>query len=264
MIILGLIIWLPFAAILLLGLVIVSGHNLLDYYEKANAGSLTTLYQVFHRPVIFQLGYFKILALYPILPWAGLMMLGFCFGKLLTRFNGTERKKILLYCGAGITLLFLLLRLTDVYGDPDVINGTDSPRDSLYAFLETNKYPPSLLFMCMTIGPSLLFLAAMDTARGKWVDFISVYGRVAFFYYIVHFFLIHTVSTIFFFLRGHSITDGIDKTGMVPWFMKPGEGYNLLTVYVVWISVVIVLYPVCRKYDNYKRKNRQKWWLSYM
>jgi uncharacterized membrane protein len=145
MIILGLVIWLPFPTILALGFIIVFGHNALDYYERENAGSLGIFYQVLHRPTIFQLGYFKIFVAYPFLPWAGLMILGYGFGRLLSKHEGAKRKRVLLTWGSAITALFLLLRATDMYGDPDVIFGTDGPLDSLYAFLDTNKYPPSLL-----------------------------------------------------------------------------------------------------------------------
>lgn len=263
MIILGLVIWLPFPAILMLGLLIVLGHNALDYYEKANPASLSEFYHIMHRPNLFDWGGIKILALYPFLPWAGLMIIGYCFGKMLTSGNENSRKKRLLLLGLVITVFFLVLRAADFYGDPDVINGTDHPLDSVYTFLETNKYPPSLLFMCMTIGPAIIFLALTEYARGRVVNIISVYGRVALFYYVVHFFLIHLISTVFFLLRGHSFKEGTSDP-LLPYFIKPGEGYSLGMVYIIWISIVIALYPVCRWYDNYKQRNKQKWWLSYM
>ena len=134
---------------------------------------------------------------------------------------------------------------------------------SCSAFLDTNKYPPSLLYMCMTIGPSVLFLALTEHAKGKVVEIISVYGRVAFFYYLAHFLLIHIVSTFCFFLLGHSAADG-QSDPMMPFFLVAGEGFSLGIVYLFWAAVVISLYPVCRWYDSYKRANRDKWWLSYL
>jgi len=265
MIILGLVIWLPFPLILALGLLVVMGHNSLDFYEKSHPDSLSLGYHLLHRPNLFNLGGgFHLLVLYPFLPWAGLMIMGYCFGKLLSNNRGPEQKKMLLWLGMGIILFFIAVRILDIYGDPDVINGTDRPLNSLYSFLETNKYPPSLLYMCMTIGPAILFMAFFRNAGGRIGRIISVYGRVPFFYYILHFFLIHLVSMVFFFARGHSFTEGLNNQVMTPNFLKPGEGVNLWIVYLLWISIVAVLYPVCKWYDSYKTRHKEKWWLSYL
>ena len=264
MIILGLFIWLPFPLILVSGIIIVFGHNLLDFYEEGRE-SFSIWYSLLHRVGFYPLSEnFTLFVMYPFLSWAGLMMLGYCFGKLVYKFEGPERKKILLWLGLAVTAFFILIRITDVYGDPDVINGTDKPLDSLYTFFEVAKYPPSLLFMCMTIGPAIIFLAVFDKASGAVTRFISVYGRVAFFYYVLHFFLIHIVSSIFFLLRGHSVSEGIYLKGEFPNFIKPGEGYNLLIVYLLWIGVVALLYPLCKWYDGYKTRHKEKWWLSYL
>lgn len=264
MIILGLFIWLPFPLILVSGIIIVFGHNLLDLYEKGRE-SFSIWYSLLHRVGFYPLHEnFTLLVMYPFLSWAGLMMLGYCFGKLIYKFEGVERKKVLLWLGLAITAFFIIIRIADFYGDPDVINGTDKPLDSVYTFLEVAKYPPSLLFMCMTIGPAIIFLAFFDKASGAVARFISVYGRVAFFYYIIHFFLIHIVSTIFFLLRGKSFAEGIYINGDYPNFIKPGEGYNLFIVYLFWIGIVAALYPLCKWYDSYKTRNKEKWWLSYL
>jgi uncharacterized membrane protein len=264
MIILGLFIWLPFTLILISGIVIVFGHNLLDIYEKGRE-NFPVWYSLLHRVSFFPLGGGRSIGvLYPFLSWAGLMMLGYCFGRLIYMYEGLQRKKVLLWLGIGITAFFIIMRMTDFYGDPDVINGTDKPMDSLYAFLEVAKYPPSLLFMCMTIGPAIIFLAFFDKAAGPVAKFISVYGRVAFFYYIIHFFLIHILSTTFFLMRGHSFSEGIYPNGEMPNFLKAGEGYSLLVVYLVWIGIVAALYPLCKWYDGYKTRNKEKWWLSYL
>ncbi len=265
MVLLGLLIWLPFPLILIAGLLIVLGHNLLDYYEKDNPGNLSIWYHFLHRPDIFELSKdFKLLIFYPFLPWAGLMIAGYCFGRLLYKTEGANRKKMLVWMGLSITLFFILVRALDFYGDPDVLTDTDQPLNSVYSFLETNKYPPSLLYMCMTIGPALLFMALFDKARGRIAKMISVYGRVAFFYYILHFFLIHFISMMLFLIRGNSFSEGISKDGMMPNFIKPGEGYNLWIVYLFWIAIVVMLYPVCKWYDMYKRNHKEKWWLSYL
>ena len=264
MVILGLFIWLPFQVILLSGLLIVFGHNLLDYYEKGRE-TFSVWYSLLHRFGFYPLGgRYSLLVMYPFLSWAGLMMLGYCFGKLIYTNEGEQRKKVLLWLGLGITVFFIVIRMLDVYGDPDVINGNDKPMDSLYFFLEVSKYPPSLLYMCMTIGPSIIFLALFDKATGAASRFISVYGRVAFFYYILHFFLIHLISSICFLLRGHKFTEGIYPNGELPNFIKAGEGFNLFIVYLFWIGIILLLYPLCKWYDSYKTMYKEKWWLSYL
>jgi uncharacterized membrane protein len=264
MIILGLMIWLPFHVILIIGLLIVAGHNSLDFYEAKNVNDLSLVYHMVHRLTIYDAGNFRLLVFYPFLPWTGLMVLGYCFGRLLTSTEGEQQRKTLLWMGAGIIAVFIGLRLLDIYGDPDVLTSTTKPLDSSYIFLNTNKYPPSLLFMCMTIGPSILFIAFFQNAGGRIVRFISVYGRVPFFYFILHFTLIHIVSMIFFLARGHSIKDGLNNDVMLPNFIKAGEGTSLLVVYLIWLAIVAVLYPLCRWYDRYKQSHKEKWWLSYL
>ena len=265
MIVLGLFIWLPFPVIFMCGLAIVLGHNLLDIYEKDRL-VFSMGYSLLHRPGIFHLwANHNLLAFYPFLSWAGLMLLGYCFGKLLYNNEGIQRKKVLMWLGLGVIVFFIVIRILDVYGDPDVLNNNDKPLNSLYSFLEVSKYPPSLLFMCMTIGPAILFLAFFDKVQGRVVRIISVYGRVPFFYYILHFYLIHTVAMLLFFARGHSVAEGTkNAANVIPNFLLPGEGYSLLVVYGIWIAIVVSLYPVCKWYDNYKTNHKEKWWLSYL
>ena len=120
--------------------------------------------------------------------------------------------------------------------------------------------------MCMTIGPGILFLALCNKTKNRFTDIISVYGRVPFFYYIIHFYLIHLVSMLLYFSRGHSFAEGLhnNQGGFLPNFIKPGEGYSLWVVYGIWISLIIVLYPLCKWYDKYKREHKDNKWLSYL
>ncbi|HMI79523.1 MAG TPA: heparan-alpha-glucosaminide N-acetyltransferase domain-containing protein [Ferruginibacter sp.] len=265
MIILGLFIWLPFQVILVSGLLVVLGHNLLDLYEK-DREVFSAWYSLLHRPGIIPLGKdHSLLAFYPFLSWAGLMLVGYCFGRLLYNNEGAERKKVLTWLGLGIILFFIAVRVTDIYGDPDVLTDTDKPLNSLYSFLEVSKYPPSLLYMCMTIGPALLFMAWTGNTQNRLTKIISVYGRVPFFYYILHFYLLHTLTMLSFFARGHSVEEGTkNAVNVIPNFVMPGEGYSLWIVYLIWIVVVIALYPVCKWYDTYKTRHKEKWWLSYL
>jgi uncharacterized membrane protein len=203
---------------------------------------------------------------YPFPAWAGLMMLGYCAGILFTpKFSSEQRRKILVRIGLGLILFFIVLRYSNVYGDP--VDWT-TQRNGFYTFLsfiKVNKYPPSLLYMCITIGPALLFLTFIEKIKNRFTNTMVVYGRTAFFYYILHIYLIHLVAAICFFARGHSFADAKNVGEHFPFlFIAPGEGYNLWVVYGVWAAIVIALYPLCKWYDRYKTNHKEKWWLSYL
>ena len=266
MIILGLLIWLPFEVILVAGLLIVFGHNSLDFYEKGLTTPPGVWYDLVHHPGFFHLwGKHNLLILYPFLSWTGLMMLGYCFGKIVVNADEAQRKKTMLAMGAIIIVFFIVLRATNMYGDPDPWSKQKEGLFTVLSFLNTHKYPPSLLYMCMTIGPALLFLAFFSNARNWLTRVISVYGRVPFFYYILHFYLIHLVCMALFLARGHSIADGTKPSpGFQPFFTLPGEGYNLWVVYGIWLAIVISLYPLCKWYDKYKSGHKDNKWLSYL
>src|SRR6476620_937053 len=265
MIILGLVIWLPFQMIFALGLIIVLGHNLLDIYEAKHTPPYSPGYSLLHHFGSFPLwGNHVLLVLYPFLSWSGLMMLGYCFGKLFTSYDGSQRRKVLTLLGTGIILMFIALRTINIYGNPEPWTVQKNQLFTLFSFIDTHKYPPSLLYMCMTIGPAILFVAWGGHIKNSLTRFITVYGRVPFFYYVLHFFLIHTLSALFFLARGHSVAEGMSGISRgFPNFIVPGEGYSLWVVYAVWIFVVLSLYPVCKWFSNYKQTHRQ-WWLSYL
>jgi len=266
MIILGLAIWLPFTAILTIGSLIVLGHNSLDFYEAQHTGNFSLAYSLLHHPGFFHLwGNHYLLVFYPFLPWTGLMMVGYCFGKLFTRYEGIQRKKVLTWLGVGIILFFIALRATNLYGNPEHWAAQKNALFTILSFVDTHKYPPSLLYMCMTIGPAILFVAWAGTIKNGLTKFITVYGRVPFFYYVLHFFLIHALSMAFFLSRGHSFAQGIHNGDAVllPNFIAPTEGYSLWVVYALWLFVVLALYPVCKWFSEYKKTHKQ-WWLSYL
>lgn len=265
MVILGLVIWLPFGAVAALGLLLVLGHNALDYYEEGK-NNFPFWYSLLHRQGFQQLDKTHFLGvLYPLLPWAGLMMMGYCFGRLFTSFDGEQRKKLLLTLGLGICVAFVLLRFINAYGNPEPWVEQKNGVFSLLSFLNTHKYPPSLMYMCMTIGPAIVFLALAGNMRSWFSRIITVYGRVPFFYYVLHFFLIHALTTIMSLTRGHSLAEGVHEAGggIAPNFVYPGEGYSLGIVYLFWIAIVAMLYPLCKWFSEYKRRNKQ-WWLSYI
>lgn len=265
MIILGLAIWLPFKVVFSIGLLIVLGHNTLDFYETNHTGNFSAAYSLLHRPGFYSLGNGRsLLILYPFLPWAGLMMLGYCFGKFFTIFEGKKQRKVLTQLGFGLIVFFIVLRASNLYGDAQHWSIQKNALYTVFSFIDTVKYPPSLLYMCMTVGPAILLVAWMDSVKNSFTRFVTVFGRVPFFYYVLHFFLIHLLSMGAFFSRGHSFAEGIQTSPDAPFnFLIAGEGYSLLVVYAVWLFVVLSLYPLCRWFSRYKQTHRQ-WWLSYL
>ena len=266
MVILGLIIWLPFYAILITGLLIVFGHNAIDFAEDYYKGEVSILWHFLHLPTVVPLGGGHALGIfYPFLSWAGLMMLGYCCGKIFTAIEPPKRNKVLLWTGIGLLLFFAALRAANFYGDPAHWAAQKTGLYTFLSFMNVTKYPPSLLYMCATIGPALIFLALIKNVQGWFAKILIVYGRVPFFYYILHFYLLHIISIIFYLSRGHSFAEGMKGIPNLPFkFVVPGEGNSLWVVYGVWLAVVIALYPLCKWYDNYKTNHPEKKWLSFL
>jgi uncharacterized membrane protein len=266
MVLLGLFIWLPFRVLLLLGLIIVLGHNSLDFAEANRNGVVPLWWSFLHRPAFVQLSSnFTLGVFYPFLPWTGLMILGYCCGKLFSDTTTERRNKTLLLLGIGSLVVFVALRSIDIYGDPLHWSQQKTGFRTFLSFMNVQKYPLSLLFMCATIGCALIFLALVKNTSGRLAKIISVYGRVPLFYYVIHFYLLHIISALFYLSRGHSVAEGMKGVPGLPFkFIIPGEGYDLWVVYVVWLAVVIGLYPLCKWYDRYKTNHKEKWWLSYL
>ncbi len=269
MVILGIACRLPYKVVLALGLLIVLGHNLLDIPEAAPGFKAGFWWDLLHHG---QFAFYEFapkhfaLIVYPFLPWTGLMMLGYCLGIFFTpTYSIQQRNKILPRLGIGLILLFVLVRFINIYGDPDAWSAQKNGVYTFLSFLKVHKYPPSLLYMCITIGPMLLLLSFVEKVNNGFTNKMAVFGRTAFFYYILHLYLIHLLCTISFFTRGHSLQDAINAMQNNPFlFQIPGEGYGLLVVYLVWLAVVVSLYPLCKRYDRYKTGHKEKWWLSYL
>jgi len=268
MIILGVLVLFPYWIVLAFGLAVLLGHNLLDYPEAARNGNVGTFWEFLHH------GFFRyfpldndhgVMLIYAFLPWSGLMALGYCLGVLFTKDVSPElRKKRLVRIGLGLIALFIVLRLINKYGDPHP--WSSQPRGALYtffSFMNVNKYPPSLMFACATLGPMILLLAFLEKVKSAIGDFFIVYGRVPFFYYVLHFYFIHAFCLVAFFASGYSWDQRFDPNS--PFLFRPQHfGFGLPVVYVVWITVVLLLYPLCKWYGNYKLRHKEKWILSYL
>jgi len=269
MVLLGLLIRLPFNFILIMGLIIVLGHNLLDIPESAAGFKAGFWWDLMHHGffALYPINSNHVVAIiYPFVPWTGLMMLGYCTGLFFSpKYSVQHRGKILNRIGIGLILLFIVIRFINVYGNPEAWSIQKSSLFTILSFINVHKYPPSLLYMFMTIGPAFLLLSSFERIQNGFTGTMRIYGRVAFFYYVVHLYLIHLVSAIFFFAKGHTIQEATNiNTGLPFYFLAAKDGYSLYLVYVIWICIVIAVYPLCKWYNNYKTNHIEKWWLSYL
>jgi len=269
MVLLGLLIHLPFKVILALGLIIVLGHNLLDIPEQKAGFTPSLWWDLFHS------GFFKLynyapqhyfMMVYPFVAWTGVMMLGYCMGIFFSpAYSDEKRRKVIAGLGLALIALFIILRFINVYGDPYPWATQKTGLLSFFSFMKVQKYPPSLMYLCITIGPALLVLAFVEKIKNRFTNIMVTFGRTAFFYYILHLYLVHLLSAISFFIKGHTVKEAFDSVQNLPFlFVLPGEGYGLAVVYGVWAFVIIALYPLCRWYDKYKTGHKEKWWLSYL
>ena len=269
MFILGLLIRLPYKAILVIGLIIVFGHNLLDFPEAAKGFKGGFLWDLLHSSKWTSYTITEnrnLIIAYPFLPWLGLMMMGYCAGKLFSpQFDAARRKKLLTQMGIGLLVLFMILRGINIYGDPVGWTQQQNGLYTFFSFMNIYKYPPSLLYMCVTIGCALLLLPHLEKLENRFTKIMIVFGRTAFFYYILHLYLIHILAAISFYVHGHTLAKIAEGESVFKWkFVVPGEGFGLLGVYAIWLFVILCLYPLCKWYDNYKTNHKEKWWLSYL
>jgi uncharacterized membrane protein len=255
----------PFKGILAIGILLIAGHNLLDPLKMSGSDTPAVLWSLLHEFKGFQLDPFFLFVGYPVLPWTGIMLLGYCFGKLYQpETDGAYRKQILLRTGFTMIIAFVAIRLLNSYGDPFPWAVQQSGVFTLLSFLNVTKYPPSLDYILITLGPALIFLAISENLKGKLSQYVIALGRVPMFYYITHLYLIHIVAVVAALATGFEFSDMIFTTWVTDSPNLRGYGFNLGITYLVWISVVLALFPLCLWYDRYKMRNKQKWWLSYL
>jgi len=371
MIFLSVLIYLPIKLLVGLSLMIVFGHNLLDGIIMQGYSLNAVLWYIFHQQMSLPLGSNHMLDIYyPVLPWIGVMALGYCFGIFYHKgFNQTLRKKYLLILGITSIALFIIIRLSNVYGDMVPWNQQKNFMFTLFSFINVSKYPPSLLYVLITIGPTFLVLYFLENVQSKITNVLLVFGRVPFFYYLLHVLFIHVAALltkyllilgitsialfiiirfsnvygdmvpwaqqknfmytllsfinvskyppsllyvlitigptflVLYFLENvqSKITNVLLVFGRVPFFYyllhvlfihvaalltlvvigddwtlmilnessfttnkMADYGYSLWVVYLVWVAIVTLLYPFCKKYMNYKLQHKEKWWLSYL
>ena len=252
--------------VLTIGLIIVFGHNITDAWQLQPTDSGYVIWALLRQTGFIQVSaQISVLAFYPLLPWLGIMILGYCLGQLYGRdFDPARRRKILLQLGLGATTLFIILRFLNVYGDPAAWSEQKNALFTFMSFLNTTKYPVSLLYALMTLGPVLMLLSWLEKKELAFLKPLIVFGRVPLFYFVIHFLLIHFTALLFFMNKTGTSFGGLDFHINKGFGGLTGEnGYSLFWVYVAWIAIVVALYPLCRWYNKYKDTHRN-WWLSYL
>jgi len=193
------------------------------------------------------------------------MALGYCFGSVLL-WDPTRRERFLLRLGLALSVAFVLLRALNVYGDPAPWSRQSSVLFTMLSFLNCTKYPPSLAFLLMTLGPAFIAMAWLERVRLSANHAVIVFGRVPFFYYVVHLAVIHVLAIVMGFLRygkASFLLLPAPSLGGPAEAFPANYGYDLWVVYVVWVAVIVMTYPMCRWFAQLKQR-RHDWWLSYL
>jgi uncharacterized membrane protein len=256
MVVLAGLIHLPRLAVAGFGAALVLGHNLFDGLAPDRFGALADLWRVLHVPG--PLESLPVFMLYPLVPWVGVMALGYAVGPWIFAQDARAGRRLAV-AGAVLVAAFLLLRVLDGYGDHAHRAHEGGAALLLMSFLNTTKYPPSLLYLLMTIGPALVALAAFRRARGPLAGVLVTFGRVPFLFYVAHLYLVHALAV------AAGMAQGFPASALRTVFLRlPADyGFGLPVVYAVWLGVVALLYPLCRRYAEVKARSRA-WWLSYL
>jgi len=252
--------WLAFSS-----LAVVVLHNLADTVSASQFGSYGWLWNILHQNGVFSAGSIPVLVAYPLMPWFAVMALGFCFGNVMV-LEAPKRRRVIVNLGIAMVLAFLAVRGINRYGDPRPWS-TQVPGMVILSFLRCTKYPPSLDFLLMTLGPAFLLLAWFDRMNFSARNPLIVFGRVPFFYFVVHFYLIHLLSfpiALAHYGRAQFLLSPLPSLpGGAGGDYPANYGYSLGTVYGVWLAVLVIVYPLCAWFADLKR-SRKDWWLSYL
>jgi uncharacterized membrane protein len=264
MVVLGFLVYLPIQVLAVLSVLVIALHNLTDSVKPSQFGAAAWFWNVLHQQGIFRVDGVPVVFAYPLVPWIFVMAAGFCFGPILL-LEPERRRQWLLRIGLGLTVAFLVIRGINVYGDPFRWS-TKIPGMTVLSFLRCTKYPPSLDFLLMTLGPAILLLAWLDRLRLSNANPLMVFGRVPLFYFIIHLFVLHCLTmplALFRYGRAAFLLYPMPSMGGPAKLYPPDYGYPLWVVYAMWVLVVAILYPLCLWFARIKER-RKDWWLSYL
>lgn len=260
---LGMLLKIPSKQLGIAGLLIIFCHNLLPLIPFAEGSVVKAISAPFFSPVVIPLFAGKIFIMgYPPIPWLGIMLVGFASGRFFEK-EATERKKLFLKLGFAALGLFVLLRFINIYGDPVLWSAQKDGLFTFLSFMNVTKYPPSLLFCLVTLGILFLLLSIADELSNSIKKVTSVYGKVPLFYFIIHFYVIHIFTLIMLLLQGVEWKQFEFTTGT---FGRPKNletGVSLWAIYLIWMTMVALLYKPCVWFGAYKARNTQ-WWLRYI
>lgn len=247
----------------LVSLLIIFSHNLLQFLPQINSKAISVLLNIFFVPGPQTVSKdFIFFTAYPVIPWAVMLLLGFSFGKVFER-EAASQKKYLLNCSVIALLLFIILRFVNVYGDPFPWSAQKETAMTVVSFFNVTKYAPSLQFDLLFFGIMFLLLWLTTDLSGWFQNIFSVYGKVPMFYYLIHLYLIRLAVFVMVFAQGFHWKDLLFRPFQ---FGRPasGSGISLGMVYLVWLLIVVLLYPLCKWYGNYKMQHKEKEWLRYL
>ncbi len=258
LIILSILVYFPMWVIAIFGAITVLGHNILDFIDMENLTHFRWLHIILHsRDIITIYSGISYKMVYPLVPWCGVMALGFLFGKAVFM-EEKKRRKFFFWVGLALTIAFVVIRVFDVYGDPVKWSHQKDWLFTLFSFLDCTKYPPSLLFLLMTLGPSILLLSILSENEGPITRIFLIFGRIALFFYIMHLLVIHIAAVILAAIKYKQFPSWLFEGNpifSVPAFPTGPQdyGYSLPVVYVIWACIMIILYPICKWYMNFKK-----------
>jgi uncharacterized membrane protein len=253
-------VFLPRWAIAAVALTMIAGHNLLDGIRAEQLGAASWLWNFLHQPAMLQLGpQTRLLPLYSLIPWAGVMAAGYVLGPVF-KLDPLSRRRFLLRAGVAVIVGFIVLRASNLYGDPAAWSVQSDWLGTVLSFVNCEKYPPSLLYLMMTLGPALILLALFEQAHTALASWIITFGRVPLLFYVAHIYLIHALAVAMAFAM---LGQAGWLLGQFPPHHPAAWGLDLVGVYATWLCVVVILYPLCRGFASIKQRRRE-WWWSYL
>ena len=264
MVVLSGLVFLPVWAITAFGVGMIAVHNAFDGIQPETWGPFGWLWIILHKGGPFSPAPgFTFIAAYPLIPWIGVMAAGYGFGPVLLK-EPESRRKWTLGLGITLTLLFVIIRGTIVYGNPRPWAAQNNGLFTVFSFIDCHKYPPSLLYVLMTLGPALILLSFLDRGTPRMLRPFLVFGRAPLFYYLLHLPLIHGLAVAAAWIRYGRAEWLFNNPFVNQAILIPADnGFGLPVVYLIWIGVVLALYPACRWFAELKRR-RHDAWLSYL